>query len=216
MRYTMRPLAWDQARTPPAARKSRWTFRAGWQDTLDLLDRELTHLAASNVIIEADFREGDLRQDGMPRAAAKEPTFPGVRISFDSRHGRLVYGTDAYELWQHNVRAIALSLEALRAVDRYGATRSAQQYAGWKAIDAGPTSASASQMTREEAARFIAAAVDPVGAGRPEVVAGILSGQTLKESYRLAARKLHPDAGGSPNGFQQLQQALHVLGSAAA
>jgi hypothetical protein len=33
-----------------------------------------------------------------------------------------------------NVRAIALALEALRKVDRYGVTKRGEQYAGWKAL----------------------------------------------------------------------------------
>ncbi len=46
---------------------------------------------------------------------------------------RLVYATDACEFWQHNVRSIALGLEALRAVDRYGISRRGEQYAGFRA-----------------------------------------------------------------------------------
>src|SRR5690606_32992952 len=56
---------------------------------------------------------------------------PGIEISFDSEHGRLVYATDVCAFWQHNVRSIALGLEALRAVDRFGISQKGQQYAGW-------------------------------------------------------------------------------------
>ena len=41
------------------------------------------------------------------------------------------YPCDKYSNWQANLRAIALSLEALRAEDRYGVTRRAEQYKGW-------------------------------------------------------------------------------------
>lgn len=172
--FTYRPLQWDRPRTPVDQRRSRWPFKAGWSDTLNLLQRELGYLDARNCVLEADFREYDLRQDGMPRANARQPDFPGVRIAFDSKHGPLVYATDTHDFWQHNVRAIALSLEALRSVDRYGVTKRAEQYTGWKAIGSGPTAMPAGPMSREEAAKHIAQVVDPVGGGREGIVNGIL------------------------------------------
>lgn len=164
-------------------RRGRYAFRAGWQDTLALLDRELRLLDASNVLIGVALEPGHIRQDGRPRSNAPTPAHPGVELSFDSgsvarldplvrqglaiirRHGgdphralkrchpdvggnhedfvalqaatdpsrRLVYATDACEDWRHNVRSIALGLEALRAVDRYGITRKGEQYAGFRA-----------------------------------------------------------------------------------
>src|SRR5579863_10251967 len=46
----------------------------------------------------------------------------GIILTFNSKHGPLSYPCDKYSNWQANLRAIALSLEALRAVDRYGVT----------------------------------------------------------------------------------------------
>lgn len=199
--FRLRPIQWTGPRTPSHARRSRYQFKASWATTLDLLDRELGYLNARNPVIEADFREQDLRVDGLPRSSARQPTFPGVRIAFDSKHGPLVYQTDQYEHWQHNVRAISLGLEALRKVDRYGITRHAEQYTGWRAIGSGPTTMPAGPMTREQAAEFIQ------GESR-----NIEPGATLRDHYRSAARLLHPDAGGSTELFQELQQARKVLG----
>lgn len=141
MNVTLRPLsAWPHPDT--RRRRSRYTFKAAWQDTLDLLRRELRHLRASNVVIGAGFQESDLRLDGMPRAGARTPAHPGIELSFTTpTHGRLVYATDVCERWEHNVRSIALGLEALRAVDRYGITRRGEQYAGWKQLESGGPSA---------------------------------------------------------------------------
>jgi hypothetical protein len=108
-----RPLtAWPYPETEP--RRSRYIFKAGWENTLTLLERELNHLDADNVIIGAFLRETDIRQDGFPRASARTPDHPGVEVSFDSPHGRLVYATDVCETYQHNVRSIALGLASLR------------------------------------------------------------------------------------------------------
>lgn len=200
--YTFRPLQWAGPVTPTGSRRSRYTFRAGWTDSLTLLEHELDHLDARRVVVEADFREGDLRIDGMPRANARQPEFPGVRLAFDSRHGSLAYATDAYEFWQHNVRAIALSLEALRAVDRYGVTKRAEQYTGWKAIGSGPgTPMPSGSMSTDEAAAFL----------RDQ--SSLPPSAELRAHYRLLALRWHPDRdSGDPAKFLRLQQAKEVLG----
>lgn len=130
-----RPLSvWPHKSTPYHLRRSRYTFKAPWKSTLNLLDRELRQIDAYNIIVGCCLREQDIRNDGWPRGNAPEPYHPGVEVSFDSSHGRLVYATDVCERWEHNLRAIGLGLEALRAVDRHGITRSGEQYAGFKAL----------------------------------------------------------------------------------
>lgn len=164
-------------------RRSKWAFKAGWSNTLELLDRELRLLDAENVVIGVNLQPRHIRLDGWPRADAPQPAHPGVELSFNSaaiakldptvrrglqlirlaggdpaaarkRHHpdaggehadfvaiqaatdptkRLVYATDVCDFWQHNVRSIALGLEALRAVDRYGISRRGEQYAGFRA-----------------------------------------------------------------------------------
>jgi hypothetical protein len=209
--YTFRPLGiWTDKETPVWQRRSRWAFKASWQSTLNLLARELDHLSAKSIVIEADFAERDIRLDGMPRANARNPSHPGIRIAFDSKHGPLIYATDSCEDWQHNVRSIALGLEALRAVDRYGITHRAEQYTGWKAItDGSPTHHATPVMSAREAAEFMG----PHGDVIPETL--LLRGPTLRHSidviYKRAARKLHPDAGGDDGDFQRLQEAKRVL-----
>lgn len=187
MRYTFRPLRWSEASTPWDERRSRWTFKASWQSTIDLLARELDYLDARNVVIEADFREQDLRLDGLPRSNARQPQHPGVRIAFESKHGPLVYATDSCERWEHNVRSIALGLESLRAVDRYGVTKRGEQYTGWKAIGG-----SAGVSTVEEARDLI----DGYG------------------GERQAVKATHPDHGGDAVAFGQVQAAREILRTA--
>lgn len=44
------------------------------------------------------------------------------------RRGHLSYPCDTFTTLQDNLRVIALALEALRMVDRYGVTRRGEQY----------------------------------------------------------------------------------------
>lgn len=199
MKVTFRPLQWVGPSTPADARRSRYQFKAGWTSTLEILDRELCHLGAEAVILEADFTESDIRLDGMPRANARNPIHPGIRIAFDSAHGPLIYATDAYEWWQHNVRAIALGLEALRAVDRYGITHRGEQYTGWKAITAAPT------MTRAQALLALAELAG-IDTGPPAAA------DDIDAARRKALRRCHPDAGGTRADWDRLTDVLRVLG----
>jgi len=187
MDFAFRALPdWPYPATRP--RRSRYTFKASWSNTLRMLDSELRHLEGRNCIIAAGFRERDLRLDGLPRANALEPSHPGIEISFDTRrHGRLVYATDVCERWEHNVRSIALGLESLRAVDRYGITRRGEQYAGWKQLESGNGGAS-------------------VARGR--VIIAEHAGDV-----RSALMQTHPDHGGDPIDFQSVQLARAAAGN---
>lgn len=207
-RYEIRPLGvWDRPITVDRAGSGR--FRAPWASTLDLLMREVEYLDAGLVVLQIDVQEGELRRDGMLRANAKVG-FPGVKVSFVSRHGPLTYATDAYERrwsheppgWQANVRAIALGLEALRAVDRYGITRSGEQYRGWSAISA---TSGEFDMTREQAADLLAHDTTFTPA---QLLAG---SDAVRKAYRAAAKKHHPDAGGNTELFRRLKAAHDLL-----
>lgn len=184
-------------------------FRAKWDATLNLLDRELSQLGSKNVVIQVALEDRDIRLDGYPRANAR-PEHPGVIVSLDSAYGPLSYPCDTFHDWRDNLRAIALALEALRAVDRYGVTKRGEQYTGWKQLG----TATPSAWTAESAARFIARSAWPNE--REENLRSwcprLISETEIRTStYREAARRLHPDAGGSTEDFQRLQEAKRVL-----
>jgi len=136
MQTTFRPLpVWPHK---PTKNRRRATFKTSYPRTLDLLAREVYYLGGKDVTMGVGLSESDIRLDGQPRANARPFGHPGVEISFDSRdHGRQTFATDEYDDWQDNVRAIALSLKALRAVERWGVSKG-RQYAGFALLSAGP------------------------------------------------------------------------------
>lgn len=183
--FTFRPLAsWPY---PDTRDRRGYPFKATWSATQYDLRRELINLGASDVLIAICMRAVDIRRDGMPKESAIA-FHPGVELSFDSdvQGRRLIYATDVCSHWQQNVRSIALGLEALRAVDRYGITRRGEQYAGFAAITAGGP--------------------DPaIGKKLVESAGGM----------RAALFQHHPDQGGDPVNFGHVQAYRDSIGAAA-
>lgn len=156
-------------------------FSASWSSTVDLLAKELRAHGARSAVLEIDFREADLRLDGLPRADRHART-AGIVLSFEATkvvgRPKLRYEVGAYGDWRANVRAVALGLEALRAVDRHGVTRRGEQYAGWRQLESGGPS---------------------VDRGRA----------IIREhgGARAALKATHPDQGGDPAKFADVQAA---------
>jgi hypothetical protein len=187
--------------------RTRSLFKAGLSDTLQLLDREIWNLVdtrAQQLSAECliAIPAGDLwRLDGRPRAHAVAE-HPGVIFSLDSKHGPLSYPCDTFTTWQDNLRAIALALEALRKVDRYGVTKRGEQYRGFLAIEA--TAAPAGFATADAALDWLATLVGDQWPG------GRIPRQNraaVSRVVRGAQRRTHPDQGGDAAMFQRVSLA---------
>jgi hypothetical protein len=203
-------VAWTDPVTK--VRRNSGVFRASWSDTLALLGDEIEKIGGvPPVVLQIDVQEGDIRRDGMVRANAKVG-HPGVAVSFQSKFGPLRYATDAYEqrwsgdmpAWQANIRAIALALQALRAVDRYGVTRRGEQYQGWKAIAAPRASEFA---TADEAANWMRVYA-------AEELHLTVNGSSLGALYRAMAKLMHPDKGAPRADWDRLDEARRMLAEA--
>ena len=164
----------------------RSQFNSSYSDTLELLDRELRMLRATVTVVQIAVNEGQVRRDGKLRAAAY-PDHPGVILSFDTKAGHFRYAGDRFTHWHANLRAIALGLEALRKIERYGIGSGTEQYTGYLQIEAADR-----PMSVDEARAFFAQHGD----------------------FRTAARKFHPDFGGDPLMFKRLNDARRILDAA--
>lgn len=219
VRMVARPIdVWPGQLTPDHQRQYH-RFDANWTDTTHLLKREAAQLGAREIVLQLDIPERMLRNDGWIRADAK-PGHPGVITSLDSKAGPLRFSTDRFKgtgawnknlpAWQANVRAIALGLEALRKVDRYGIGTGAEQYQGWRAIGSG-TPMPAATMTLEDAARLLVDGAGWTGCDVDAYVAALDVEMLTGAAYRDAAKRHHPDAGGDPDMFRRLTEARDLL-----
>jgi hypothetical protein len=187
-------------------------FKESDRDTEKLLVYEVGRLDGKMLVVQLAIQEMDLRVDGRPKLRA-EYKHPGVIVSFESKHGPLRYFTDVFNHWNANLRAIALGLEALRKVDRYGISRRGEQYTGWLQLEGSEAAGEIS--TREGAARFILEHVPDPKATVAVLLRDLAEGYTdsLIGAYRAAAKTLHPDASGTgdPELFKKLQEARDLL-----
>jgi DnaJ-like protein len=132
------PLSWPlaQPRTPGYRRRDA-RFQITFGRTRDELLRELDLLHARNVIISSGM---SLRRDGLPYADAREPDDPGVAVYFDRRSRTeawtpYVIACDSYRKMVWNMRAIGKTVEALRTIQRHGATSLLEQaFQGFAAL----------------------------------------------------------------------------------
>lgn len=197
---------WPGTPTRPHNRKNA-QFRATYLKTLDLLESELDKLRATSILIQAYFTRDQIRNDGWPKNTAK-PSGVGVIVSFESPKGPLSFPCDTFTSYEDNLRAIGLALEALRAVDRYGVTRSNEQYKGWARLAAPADQPFAS---KEDAALFLCRQAYGEG-GQHASGWVILGADDRAKAYRAAAALLHPDKPtGSHEMFVRLQAAMKLL-----
>lgn len=215
VRHVIRPLAtWPEPNTQD--RQSGSKFRSTWADTITLLHREAGFIGADLVVIEVVTRTGRVRVDGSIPADATVD-HPGAIVSMESTRGALRFATDTYESlwtgdklvsWQMNVRAIALTMEMLRAVDRHGATASGQQYTGFTAIESGAITTPHVMSTTEAAGVLsVAAGWAPNTIGPDNPAADI-----LRLAFRKATKAGHPQFGGDADQWARVEEAYRVLG----
>lgn len=182
----------------PTKDRRRSQFKAGLTDTYYKLERELLQLGCKRLVIQCDCDLRMIRQDGLLRSDARL-NGPGIILSFESNHGPLSYPCDTFKNWDCNLRAIALGLEALRAVDRYGVTKRGEQYRGWQALPA----PNGDHWTAQQATEWLKALL-----GLSEIR---MAADALEATFRLAERKTHPDLGGNPNDFKKVQRCRELL-----
>lgn len=208
----------DIPQTAPDDRRNA-PFRSRWTETLKLLERELSHLEAhaDRTRIKTFHRPSVVRLNGQLRSDAPLPDNPGVIVSFDvfkwngsynerrQKLGKYVpvqFECDTFTHWKDNVRAIALSLEKLRAIERYGVARAKAVEVGRKAL---PPSRVAEGLTLDDAWKTLARFSDFT----VEALMGV--GSRIKEAYRQAAFRTHPDRGGSHEDAARVNVSYEIL-----
>ena len=189
---TAYPLSWPLG-WPRTLEASRRRWRGGSRPPTtgrarDELLEELRRLGAREVVLSTDLR---LRNDGLPRADAREPLDPGVAVYFRLQGQPRVLACDRWKPLAGNLRALTMHVYALRGIDRWGVGTIAQAFAGYTALPgAGEGTVSWAEVLR----------IDP-SAPTDQV-------QVKLQRALVAA---HPDQGGSQEQLERVLEARRAF-----
>lgn len=184
------PLQWpDGWKRTQAGSRRRATFQQGLAAARDGLVRQLELLGAANGMITSDL---PVRADGLPYADGRASD-PGVAVWFVLDGKERVFACDKWIGHAANMRAIALSIQAIRGLDRWGASDLITRvFAGFNALPPGGNPDSTARPWRE--------------------VLGLsaLEGSIahVKQRHRELIRTHHPDVGGDHAIAAELNTAL--------
>jgi hypothetical protein len=203
-------------------------FKMPYAKMLENLQGELQLMRARNAVIAMDIGPEHLRRDGTIYADAR-PRTTRVLLTFDRTVGgavvQLRFPCWKYLGWHENLHAIALTLEALRAVERHGAVERDEHLRGFAALGAGDgpraVNTQALALSPERAARILVEAHPTMGASAGGMGIEVLAKAMLDRSVSAGMMKLaqesrmhaHPDKGGSDGLFATVNAAFEILQS---
>lgn len=206
--FIFRPIQqWDQ----PRREKEACRFRSTAGQTQNDLKCELAAIGVDECVIQADLDESQIRNDGMPYATAK---FKSHRVIVSFNHpeqGSVSFPCDTYTGFWNNVRGIVKTMEALRAVDRYGVTKNSEQYTGWKQLPSNAIVLQDFRSVEDAAAHILDVAVGLDECSEYHHNAMITSDEFFRKIYRSAASIVHPDKGGSDQAMAKLNRARDMI-----
>ena len=101
-------------------------------------------MGGSGVILSTNI---PLRNDGLPYANSREPNDPGVAVYFQHKKREMCFACDAFKTVRENAYSIGKTIEALRGIERWGASDMMERaFRGFAALTSGSESAEACGM----------------------------------------------------------------------
>lgn len=189
------PLEWP-SHIKPTTHRSIGPYRVSLARARDDLYKELELFGATKVVISSNAR---LRLDGKLAASQPilQPSTSGVAVYFTKNDEKYVIACDRWVHLQDNIRAVGLTINAMRAIERHGTGGMvASALSGYKAI--------------------------PAQTGYRDdwwLVLGISNDATRDEldtAFRERSKTNHPDVGGDEAAFHRITEAYRAGRSAIA
>jgi hypothetical protein len=147
----------------------------------DGLFGQIKLLGGTHIVLSTNI---PLRRDGLPYAGQRQPDDRGVAVYFLRRGKQMVFACDRWEKVEDNMRAIEKTIEAIRGIERWGASEMMER--AFQAFEALPAPKSCWD------------------------VLGLTPGASedaINSAYRTKAKGAHPDAGGSQAAMAELNRA---------
>lgn len=150
----------------------------------DLLLKEIRLLGGKETIISSNI---PLRRDGLPYANTSQPDDIGVAVYFKYKDKAMCFASDSYYKVEDNMRALALTIAAIRGMERWGA----------------------SDMMERAFTGFLQLA-SPMAFDWRDVL-GISTDASYEDAeaaYKTARSIAHPDKGGTPEDFNKVEESF--------
>jgi hypothetical protein len=184
--YPLRwPVGWARTASPDR-RESR--YQVTFARARDELLRSVYQLGAEDqdIVISSNIA---LRRDGRPYANQAEPTDPGIAVYWTQDRQPRVMACDCWRTTRDNLRAVGLTVDALRAIERSGATQLLERaFTGFAAL---PESTAVVRSWRDVLHLN----------GQPVTQRDVL------EAFKRRLPCCHPDSGGSHDAMVDLNRA---------
>jgi hypothetical protein len=210
---TAYPLCWPAGwpRTESYARtrakffrevSTRGTSGNVWKDRKSItvsegIQRVLAELKSMGILSDDLLISSNLklRLDGLPRGDQSEPDDVGVCVYWQEINAPRCMAIDIYDTTAGNLAAIAATLSALRAIERHGGAQILNRaFSGFVALP-GPGTRTCWEI---------------LGMGEGELLGegnADRRREVIQAAYRMRARRVHPDVGGSDDLMAELVSA---------
>lgn len=186
------PLQWPvgRARTPSYFRKYGQLNKMPSGRIRQLLASELRKMNVTDYVISSNLA---IRRDGLPYSGQRAPDDPAVVLYFTRKGVDIAIACDAWNTVDANLRAIGLTIEAIRGMERWGTEEMVDRaFTGFKAL---PESVIVTPFTAKAWYEVLE-------------VSQNASVETIKAAYKSMLHKHHPDKGGDVNKFHEVQAAF--------
>lgn len=135
MKIDAYPLQWPEGWKRTIV-KRRSNFKTSFAKARDGIFHELKLMGVGdwNIIMSSNI---PLRRDGIPYANQANPSDAGVAVYFKYKNRDMVFACDTYHDVADNMWAVCKTIEALRGIQRWGASDMMERsFTGFAAIEA--------------------------------------------------------------------------------
>jgi len=175
------PVGWKRTND-----RERSRFKTTFGRARDEIFAELKRMGVGdwNVVLSTNI---PLRRDGLPYSGMAQPKDPGVAVYFRHRGKPMVFACDNYHKIEDNMHAIVKTIEAIRGIERWGASEMMERtFTGFQALPA----------PKQKKPWWEVLGVKQFD--HPN---------RIKEMYHTLARANHPDQGGDPAKMAEINDA---------
>ena len=178
------PLHWPSGKPRTSFPGSSKFGTRSIDQAVNILRKQIALLGGDNAVISTNTR---LRLDGLPYSKQPQPTDRGVAVYFGHKKRAMCFASDRWDRVQDNIYAVAMTIEALRGIERWGGGKMMEEaFTGFTALPS----------------------------NSPWDLIGVKPGASpaeIEAAYRDKAKRWHPDAGGSHEQMSKLNAARSEL-----